>query len=157
MNQHEKELKKYQQRRYRAKYPDKEKARIIKESKNKNNYLGIIYKKLKRKAIKWNVPISTWQEFKKWSLSGVFIDLFNMYRHSNWNDMDRPVIARGMRKMGFLVTNIRWEIARNMGYYDKSVLESEERLNEVQKVYNKGTKEWEKKTIEDYLKTKVGK
>jgi hypothetical protein len=140
--EHKRELHRKRIARYRKAHPEREKERLIRESRNKNGYLWMIYRNLKRMAYKWHQPICKYEEFKRWSLSGVFVDLFVLWKHSNFNEMEKPVIERGMKKLGFVLTNIRWEIARNLGYYDKTYLIREELMEQERAVRNKRTPEW---------------
>ena len=129
--------------------------KLMRQQNRNRSFLGhifSIYKAVEDYAKDWNLPISSIEDFKNWSVDDpVYEDLFNHWKESGYDKSLSPVAMRLVKKNGFVVGNLTWSIKKNYSWWseDKVLIQQiEKNLNEEQKVLNKRDKTWQEKTKE---------
>lgn len=116
----------------------------------------VIFKAIEKysKPSRWNLPCSTWDEFKLWTIDDpTYNELFEAWKVSNYETNLTPVVMRGVKKNGFVIENLKWDIKQRYSWWneDKVVFEQvEKNLDLQQKERNKRNKEWQKKVREEW-------
>jgi hypothetical protein len=114
----------------------------------------LIWKAIKKYAKAWDLVISPWDEFKLWTIEDQnYNELFEAWKESGYQNNLSPVVMRGVKKNGFVIENLKWDVKFNYSWWNedsKIFAEVEEKLNQQQLEKNKRDKTWRKKIREEW-------
>ena len=97
-----------------------------KKEKDQNHYRAFlghilyIYKAVKKYAEEWNIPFSSQSEFKIWSLyqNGNYERLYEVWKNSEWNKIETPIVIRRVKIKGFIISNLDWARKGNYDWWN---------------------------------------
>jgi len=117
-----------------------------------------IYSAVKKYAHKWKLPCCTFDEFyEDWTKNDPQYEaLWDAWVASGYNEYQSPVVMRTVRKNGYVVDNLKWDVKKNYSWWneDSTIFkEVSNRLETQQKERNQRNKEWRKK-VRDQWKAK---
>lgn len=124
-------------------------AKIKKSSVEFVGHAHLIYKAVKKYAKDWDLVCSPWDEFREWtSKDPGYKELFANWKEAEYDNNLSPVVMRGVKKNGFIVDNLKWDVKKNYSWWNedhKIFQQVEKNLDQQQRELNKSTKEWRKK------------
>lgn len=146
---------------YAQKYYILNKDKILAKLKTKSlaftGHAHAIWNAIRKYAKEWKLPITPWDEFKLWTIDDEnYNELFEAWKESGYQTGLSPVVMRGVKKNGFVIENLKWDIKSRYSWWGedaKIFKEEEEKLNQQQLERNQRSKEWRKK-IRDEWKAK---
>lgn len=114
-----------------------------------------IWNAVRKYAKEWKLPITPWEEFKLWTIDDEnYNELFEAWKESGYQTGLSPVVMRGVKKNGFVIENLKWDIKSRYSWWGedaKIFKEEEEKLNQQQLERNKRSKEWQKEKRKEWL------
>ena len=129
--------------------------KLMRQQNRNRSFLGhifSIYKAVEEYAKDWNLPLSSLEDFKNWSIDDpTYEQLFNSWKESGYDKAFSPVAMRSVKKLGFVVANLTWSKKSMYSWWSEDrilIQQIEKNLNEEQKVLNKRDLAWQEKTKE---------
>jgi hypothetical protein len=144
------------QRKWRSSNPQKVKEAQLRSYRSLKGHVYWIWRQLLKDAKRWSLNHSVYKEFKNWSLGdSAYLSLWQQWVADEYSSDETPIVMRLVKKKGFLVDNLNWERKGQFSWWNEDSriwAEVDNRLNEQQKLRNKGTPESRKKLRKDWLK-----
>ena len=113
-----------------------------------------IWKAIKKYAKEWKLPISDWDDFKKWTIdSTAYQEIFDEWKENSFENNFTPVAIRKIKKRGFVIDNLDWARKGVYSWWNEDYLTKlkiEKDLDKQQRERNKSTKEWRAKVKADW-------
>lgn len=136
-------------------------ARLKTKSLAFTGHAHAIWNAIRKYAKEWKLPITPWDEFKLWTIDDVtYNELFEAWKESGYDNNLSPVVMRGVKKNGFIIENLKWDIKGRYSWWGedaKIFKEVEENLDKQQKERNARSKEWRKKIRDEWKAKRKGK
>jgi hypothetical protein len=130
---------------------------LAKLKKTSTEFIGhahLIYKAIRKYAKQWDLNCSPWDEFREWtSKDPGYEELFAAWKESGHDGNLSPVVMRGVKKNGFVVDNLKWDVKKNYSWWNedhKIFQEVEQNLDKQQKERNVRDKAWRKRVREEW-------
>ena len=135
-----------------------------KKEKDQNSYRAFlghvlyIYKKINDYADDWDIPVSSQDEFKKWSLyqNDEYEQLHKQWEDSGWNKFEIPVVIRRIKNKGFVISNLDWKRKGNYSWWSGELeyLHKQNKEMEKRQIKNNVANEDEQQEMLGRLKAK---
>lgn len=113
-----------------------------------------IWNAIRKYAKEWKLPITPWDEFKFWTIDDEnYNELFEAWKESGYQTGLSPVVMRGVKKNGFVIENLKWDVKQQYSWWNEDATifkEIESNLDKQQKERNARSKEWRKKIREEW-------
>ena len=144
---------------YQHKYYKDNRGVILAKAKQKGmafrGHAFSIWSAVKKYAHDWKLPCCTFDEFyDDWTKDDPQYEaLWDAWVASGYNEYLSPVVMRSVRKNGYIIDNLKWDVKKNYSWWneDSAVFkEVSKRLDSQQKERNQRNKEWRKKVREQF-------